>query len=217
MEPETTLIAEQAPLSAPAVDPTASTSYRPVQGSLPAGNAPADGPADQAGATATTPASAEVTALQDVPMSESEASGDAAEASPPPAVQGGSLVDVVMQGEVSSGGDADDYKSTADRADESDESDDVVAPGHASRVSAATASSSRGGRKGKGRLELPDEFDPDLYGLRRSVLLVLALQTLSADEGKKADPLFVPLQGRASTSRLQVSSSRATEESRVRA
>ncbi|GAA5881326.1 hypothetical protein JCM3774_002875 [Rhodotorula dairenensis] len=167
MEPDTTLIAGMVPLSAPAVERTASTSQLLVQSTAPpVVNVLADGSADQAEAIAT--ASAEPTSLQDTPMSESEMSGHATEDSPDPAAQTGSFVDVAMQDGASSGGDADDYKSTAEQAEESDESDKVVAPGHANRVSTADASSSRGIRKGKGRLELPDEFDPDLYGLRRS-------------------------------------------------
>ncbi|TNY18474.1 P-loop containing nucleoside triphosphate hydrolase protein [Rhodotorula diobovata] len=57
----------------------------------------------------------------------------------------------------------------------SDSSDGVVAPGHASRTAAASSKSSkgkgkepaRGGGRGR-RLDLPEQFDPTLYGLRRS-------------------------------------------------
>ncbi|KPV71789.1 uncharacterized protein RHOBADRAFT_49029 [Rhodotorula graminis WP1] len=55
----------------------------------------------------------------------------------------------------------------------SDSSDGVVAPGHASRAAKGkgkeTARGGGGGGGGRGRrLDLPDQFDPSLYGLRRS-------------------------------------------------
>jgi hypothetical protein len=170
MDPASTLIADAEVASANAAAPAASTSAVQVQSVLTTeGPGTATALADQVDATGAGEVAA--AALQDVPMSESEPSADDADESPYAPGQSDPLADVEMQADAESGADGDEYKSTGDAAEEeSDESDGVVAPGHASRSSAANASSSRGGRKGKGRLDLPDDIDADLYGLRRSVL-----------------------------------------------
>lgn len=169
MNPASTSIAEAEVASADVVAPTASTSAVQVQTVVTTeGLGTATALPDRPEATGVEEAAA--AAQQDVPMSESEPSADDADASPYAPGQSDPLADVEMQADAESGADGDEYKSTGDAADEeSDESDGVVAPGHASRSSAANASSSRGGRKGKGRLDLPDDIDADLYGLRRSV------------------------------------------------
>ena len=172
MDPASTLIADAEVATANAAAPAASTSAVQVQSVVTTeglGTATALGDQVEPTRAGETVAAA----LQDVPMSESEPSADDADASPCAPGQSDSLADVEMQADTGSGADGDEYKSTGDAAEEdSDESDGVVAPGHASRSSAANASTSRGNRKGKGRLDLPDDIDADLYGLRRSVLSV---------------------------------------------
>lgn len=96
----------------------------------------------------------------------------------------------------------------------SDSSDGVVAPGHASRTAAASSKSSkgkgkepaRGGGRGR-RLDLPEQFDPTLYGLRRSVSrLSLSISSppawVRARDRLKRSPSRT--QGRAATSKTQV-------------
>lgn len=199
MNPASTLIADAETASANAAAPAASTSAVQVQSVV---TTEGLGTATQVEPTGAEEAVA--AALQDVPMSESEPSADDADASPYAPGQSDSLADVEMQADAESGADGDEYKSTGDAAEEeSDESDGVVAPGHASRSSAANASSSRGGRKGKGRLDLPDDIDADLYGLRRSVLSVSLIRV--AGYVTLTLPPLPFSQGRASTSRVQVS------------
>ncbi|GAA5902083.1 hypothetical protein JCM5296_006600 [Sporobolomyces johnsonii] len=95
--------------------------------------------------TATTPTLAQNES--DVPMSESEADEDeqAPEEHDEPASD--------------DGGDDAEFRASPEDDDEDEDSDPpVVAPGHASKR----------GKKGRGKLDLPEDFDADLYGLRRS-------------------------------------------------
>lgn len=77
------------------------------------------------------------------------------------------------------GGDDAEYKADVN-ADESadDDSDGVVAPGHARRSAAST---SRSAKRARGKSGLPDDFDPELYLLRRSVRLARTPVALSRD------------------------------------
>lgn len=88
----------------------------------------------------------------------------------------------------------------------SDSSDGVVAPGHASRAAKGKGKeTARGGGGGRGRrLDLPDQFDPSLYGLRRSVRPPFVLVSgLSRFESSRS-PNSSRSQGRAATTKTQV-------------
>lgn len=148
----------------PADPPIASTSYTaldtqqaaPLQyDASPSGFSEAEGP---------TPVKEDP--LDDTPMSHSDASDGQDAAAPDVNGLNGQGVDAHMAA-TSEGGDDDAYDAKME--DDSDESDGVVAPGYAGRSATNAAASARGGRKGKGKLDLPEDLDADLYGLRRSV------------------------------------------------
>lgn len=154
--------------SAPAAAEPSTSSYAALEQFEPTSTVTAEVPAAGSGGAQ----SGAGAPLDDVPMSESEASDDQAAAPVGLASNGANGaqedVNMVPVAQDNEGGDDDEYEAKAE--EESDESDGVVAPGYAGRSSThAAVSSSRGGRKGKGKLDLPEDLDADLYGLRRSV------------------------------------------------
>ncbi|BGP17107.1 ATP-dependent DNA helicase Hrp3 [Rhodosporidiobolus nylandii] len=70
---------------------------------------------------------------------------------------------------------------------ESSGSGEVRAQGYASRARGAGAAFATGGKRGRGRLDLPEDVDADLYGLRRSGRASTAKSQRYQDDGMDDD------------------------------
>ncbi|GAA5835946.1 hypothetical protein JCM11251_006610 [Rhodosporidiobolus azoricus] len=175
---------------------------------LPSASFPSDQPSSNgtvfdpvAGAPIPAPVQLDATPqpVEDVPMSESEGSDQEGE------THGNGINGHAAGGETGSGdvtmadedeGDDAAYQDDGAASEEDEEEDggaessgsgDVRPPGHASRVASTSGSVLGAGKKGRGKLDLPDDFDADLYGLRRSGRASTARTTKYQDDGEDGD------------------------------
>ncbi|BGP09052.1 ATP-dependent DNA helicase Hrp3 [Rhodotorula toruloides] len=133
-------------------------------------------------------------ALEDVPMSESE--GSDYDVAPSSRANGAIKVDSTAtsvkdepmdeDGDDAEGDDGEYKEDVKDEESVEDDSDGVVAPGHARRSAAST---SRSSKKPRGKA-LPEDFDPELFLLRRSGRASTARTQVSPPAALRVDDLL---------------------------